>query len=306
MKNKTYLILGSTGFIGSHLMEKLISKNQHVVSFSTSAIRNSKIEHVQADLRNTPVLAKLIKRKPDVIYCLAGISGQMYTDDNPKISWDVNVRAYIDFLDVVVRYSPSSRVIISSTRLEYGQPRYLPVNEDHPIQPVSLYGISKHIISDYSQYLFRKFGIPIVILRSSNPYGPHSMSKNTHYNVINYFIDQAKRDEFLTVYGKGQQRRDYLYIEDLINAFLTVANNKKAIGNVYNIGSGQGQSLVSVAKLIIKLARKGKLKFINWPPEYKKIETGDYVSDISKIKKLGWYPHISLEEGIRLSLTQNN
>ena len=147
-----------------------------------------------------------------------------------------------------------------------------------------------------------KDNLDVTIFRTSNVYGPHARTNFPTYNIINYFIDQAQKNKQLTIYGDGTQERDYIYIGDLIDAFL-LATGPKASGQIYNLGFGQGIKFKDMAALIIKNVGKGNLKFVKWPKEFAQVETGSYVTDLSKIKKeLGFTPKIDFETGIRKTL----
>lgn len=298
---KSYLVLGSTGFIGTNLVQKLISEGETVVSFSTrDKSQFRQVNHIKGDIRDTGSIKKVLNLKPNIIVSLVGISGQVFTDLKPNLSYEINVTAHIQLLDLILKYCPYTKFIFSSSRLEYGKPKYLPVDEKHPIQPISHYGIQKNLVSSYCTFLNRKYGLDISILRTSNPYGPHLTNQKANYNIVNYFVDQSLRGRNLTIFGTGIQKRDYLYIDDFIDALIRVSKNKKSRGNIYNIGSGRGISLVKVAQEIGKNVPKTKIVYQTWPSHEKIVETGDYISDISKIKReLKWTPTVSLQQGIK-------
>ncbi len=145
----------------------------------------------------------------------------------------------------------------------------------------------------------KKNNLDITIFRTSNVYGPHSNAFFKGYNVVNHFIDLANKNQVLTIFGDGEQERDYLYIDDLIDAFL-LAISPKATGQIYNLGFGNGIRFKEMVKLIIKMVGKGSLKLVKWAKEFESIETGSYVTDINKIKKeLGFTPKIDFVEGIK-------
>jgi nucleoside-diphosphate-sugar epimerase len=126
------------------------------------------------------------------------------------------------------------------------------------------------------------------------------MIKDRQYNIINYFIDLAKQKRALTIFGNGMQRRDYVYIDDVVNALLLAPINQIAYGQIYNIGYGKP---IAFKDMVTGIAKKGnvKINYMPWPPEYLSAETGDYYCEISKAKKqLNWKPTISYEKGIDL------
>lgn len=305
MKKSSYLVLGSSGFIGTNLVKKLLEKNVEVVTFSRKpSPYQKKVKHIIGDFEDVSVVKKALRCKPDVIYCLVGLSGQVNSLKHQTLSYKINVAAHINFFNLVIKNHPRTHIIFSSSRLEYGKPRYLPVDEQHPIQPLSLYGLHKHFISDYCQFLFNTYGLPTTVFRTSNPYGPHMETGNGLYNLVNFFIDQSLKNHEIKLFGTGKQQRDYLYIDDLIEVLMAVGQNKKSFGKIYNIGSGKGIALKQVVEEIISQTKKGIIMTIPWPKIYKDVETGDYVSDISFIyQDMKWRPIISLKDGLRKTIT---
>jgi UDP-glucose 4-epimerase len=303
MTSKKILIIGSTGFIGSYLLDKLFISGYDVTSFSKSISTNNKVKHIQGDICDKNIYKKILKNKPNVIYLLSGISGQINTEEQTLKSWQVNVYGLISFLDAVVYLSPKSKIIFSGSRLEYGMPKYLPVDENHLVNPIGLYGFQKSIISLYCQYLFRKYNLDTVVLRTSNPYGVWKSNLSGKYNIISYLINLSIKNKQLLIYGSGKQKRDYLYIDDFIDLLVKLIDASKTKGQIYNIGSGKGISLDNVAKQIIKITGKGKIKYISWPKNQKNLETGNYISDISKIyKDTKWKPKIHIVEGLKAAI----
>lgn len=303
MSKPKILVLGSTGFIGSHLCQRLTKKNYQVISFSTQEFGPKNTEHYQGDIRNKKALLKMLKLYPGIIYLLTGVSGQVKTDKHPDLSYEINVEANINALDEIVKHLPLARVVFSSSRLEYGKPQYLPVDEKHPVVPISTYGIHKLLVTQYSLYLHQKFGLNISILRTSNPYGSINSKSDDSYNIVSQFIQRAFQDQDLIIYGSGKQKRDYLYIGDLIDLCERFITKKVPGGEIYNVGGGHGISLVEMAQRIIKIVGIGKIKYLPWPKNEKAVETGDYITDITKIKRaIGWLPKTDFDKGIFLSL----
>src|SRR3989344_1082933 len=303
MPKPTVLVLGATGFIGTSLCHRLTQKNIEVISFSRSQKGPKKTRHYQGDIRDQRSIGRLLAFKPHVVYLLSGISGQTNTDSLRDLSFAVNVKAQMDWLNSIVKQLPQTKVIFSSSRLEYGKPQHLPVDEKHPVAPLSTYGIHKLMVTQYLLYLHKKHGLDVTILRTSNPYGRPISSGSSKYNIINHFLGAARKNGELTIFGSGKQLRDYLYIEDLIDVFEILITKKNPAGEIYNVGSGQGISIVNMAQKIVQISGGGRIKYLPWPRQEKSVETGDYISDITKIKlALGWEPKTDLDRGIKLSL----
>lgn len=291
LKNKKILVTGGSGFIGSNLTAKLEQLGTDITIFDLGK---------GDDIENSTKLEEIVKKKFDIIYHLAGFSGSNISNQNITKSFRINTFATTTLCRLVLKHSPKTKVILSGSRLEYGQPQYLPVDEKHPTNPTSAYGLSKLAATQMGLIYNKKYGLDVTIFRTSNVYGPHKNQEFAGYNVINNFIDMAKNDKILTIYGNGNQERDYIYIDELVDAFiLAVKDPKISSGQIYNLGFGKGIKFKEMIALILNKVGKGKIKHTKWPKSYEVVETGSYVSDISKIKKhLGFVPKISFEEGI--------
>jgi len=133
----------------------------------------------------------------------------------------------------------------------------------------------------------------------TNPFGPGQPSGRTAYGVINRLIHLALGDEPLTIYGDGTQQRDYIHVDDVVDALVALAASEASDGRAYNVGSGIGTRMVDVAGMIVDIAGGGRIQHVAWPPLAEQIETGDFVADVSLIRdELGWAPRISLREGL--------
>ncbi len=290
LKDKKILVTGGLGFIGSHFCQKLKKLDANVRIFD---IGNGD------DIEDPKKLEDVISKKFDIIYHLAGFSGPSESNKNIKKSFGINTFSTVDLCELILKYSPKSKLILSSSRLEYGKPKYLPVDEEHPTNPISAYGLSKLAATQMALVYNKRYGLNVTIFRTSNVYGSHKKKQFPGYNIINDFIDKAKEGEALTIYGDGNQERDYIYVSDLVEAFAAAACQNISTGQIYNLGYGKGIKFKDMVSLISNKVGKGEVKFVPWPKSYKDVETGSYISDISKIKKqLGFSPKIGFEEGI--------
>lgn len=293
LKNKKILVTGGNGFIGSNLVSKLQLLGGMVDIYDLSN-GNDILDYIN--------LQSFIKKKYHIIYHLSGFSGSAKSSFEKSKSFNINSFATAKLCELITIYSPDTKLIISGSRLEYGVPLYLPVDEEHPTLPNSIYGLTRLIASQIVMSFNKKSKLNATIIRTSNVYGPHPRTKFQGYNVINNFIDLALQNKDLTIYGEGKQIRDYIYIDDLVEAFI-LSSKQKANGQIYNLGYGKGISFNEMIKLICKITGKGKLNYRQWPKESKEVETGDYISDISKIKKdLGFTPKTNFREGIEKTL----
>jgi UDP-glucose 4-epimerase len=150
-------------------------------------------------------------------------------------------------------------------------------------------------------YLFyhQIHGIRCIMFRIANPYGPRSQMKHSKYSMINWFIRLAMENKTIKVFGDGSQIRDYIYVDDLAEAFISAAVTPACVGEVFNVGSGIGSTFREMVDGIVSTVGKGKAECVPWPADYINVETGDYVTDIHKITQFtGWQPVTSLKDGI--------
>jgi nucleoside-diphosphate-sugar epimerase len=218
------LITGGAGFIGTHLARRLVAMGARVTiagrSIDRDAYDETGIHAVRADVRDAAAVASLLARDPAVVFHLAGYSGQVpsYADHSESLA--TNCLGLLNVLDAVRASGTRSRVVFTSSRLVYGRTRYLPVDEDHPLDALSLYGIHKRTGEEYCAYYAARWGVDSIVLRLANPYGPHDPAGHNRYNVANWMIDELIAGRDVTVYGRGEQLRDYIYIDDAIDALL--------------------------------------------------------------------------------------
>jgi nucleoside-diphosphate-sugar epimerase len=174
--------------------------------------------------------------------------------------------------------------MFASTRLVYGKPLYLPVDEEHPLNPESMYAVHKITVEHYLRVLRAQRGLRYCAFRLSNPYGPFQENNGKAYGVINRFLRAAALGEEILVYGDGGQQRDYIHVDDVTAAFLLAAMNPRCDGQVFNLGGSSPVSIATAAHYVCTLANS-KLRFVPWPDEYRVVETGDYVTDTRKLSE---------------------
>jgi nucleoside-diphosphate-sugar epimerase len=304
---KRVLVTGGLGFIGLNTCARLLELGAEVTALDNfvptqitpafDAIR-SRLRLAVADIRDEEKVERVV-RDQEVIFNLAGKSGAADSNKTPLNDLDINCRGHLTVLEACRTFNPGVTIIFPSSRLVYGKPLYLPVDEKHPLVPESIYAAHKLAVENYHLIYGNLYGLKATVLRISNPYGPFQAGEGRAYGIANSFIQAAVSNRPITLFGDGSQRRDYLYIDDLVEALLRAASLPESRGRIYNIGDGRGTSLLELAEMALEVAGQGKIVRVPWPEEYLAIETGDYLSDISLARtELDWSPSMDIREGI--------
>jgi UDP-glucose 4-epimerase len=306
-RGKRVLVTGGLGFIGINASLRLLDLGAEVTVLDNFVPPNpspslaavlSRLKVAVADIRDADKVERVI-RDQQVIFNLAGKSGAADSNKTPLNDLDINCRGHLTILEACRSFNPGVAIVFPSSRLVYGKPRFLPVDEGHPVAPESIYAAHKLAVENYHLIYGHLYGIKATVLRITNPYGPLQVGDARAYGIANRFIQAAVRGEQLTVFGEGEQRRDYLYIDDLVHALLLAGAKEEARGKVYNIGDDRSASLMELAQLAVATAGSGTITQIPWPEDYRAIETGDFQSDISlATRELGWLPVTQLAEGV--------
>jgi UDP-glucose 4-epimerase len=284
----------------------LVASGAEVTSLSRGGVAHLRTAAriVLGDVRDGELIARLVRRNFDHVFHLAAYSGQVPGFTDHELSLTINCLGQLNLLEAIRRDSPGTRICVASSRLVYGRTPHLPVPEDHPREPLSFYGIHKRTAEDYCYYYAQRWGIATVVVRMSNPYGPHAPSRHSKYNVANWMIDRLVAGDEVSIFGDGAQLRDYVHVDDAVDAMLAAASSPAAAGRVYNVGSGAPVPLVEFAGRVQVQAGSGRLRLTPWPPDVLQVETGDFVADISRIRsEVGWTPRVSLDEGIATTVS---
>lgn len=306
---KNVLITGGLGFIGSNLAHALVELGATVTvvdamlplyggnEFNVADIKDH-IEVVIGDIRDEALMATLVKGK-DIIYNLAAQVSYIDSQNEPFLDLDINGKGHLTVLEAVRAHAPQASVVFSSSRLVYGHILTTPVGENHPTEPLSLYGIHKLLGEKYYQYYAKTFGIRTVSIRIPNPYGPRQQMKHNRYSIVGWFVRQAMENKTITIFGDGGQERDYLYIDDITSAFLQLSAQGES-GHVYNIGTHERIRFVDMVDAVVAEVGHGHKEHVPWPKDYEKNETGNYIADTTKIQQAtGWQPRVDLKTGVK-------
>jgi nucleoside-diphosphate-sugar epimerase len=255
-----------------------------------------------SDVRDPFSINELIKDQ-DYLFNLAGQTSHLDSMNDPLTDLDINAKAQLSILEACRKNNPNIRIVFASTRQIYGKPQYLPVDEKHPLNPVDVNGVNK-IAGEQYHILYQKvYGIASSVLRLTNTYGPRMRIKDARQTFLGIWIRNLLQGKPIQVFGDGKQRRDYNYIEDVLDALLIAATEKNAVGKVYNLGAPDPLSLENTAKIMCQKTEGVDYQMIPFPEDRKAIDVGDFICDYSAFRnQFGWEPKVNFEEGIQRSL----
>ncbi|MBI2888553.1 MAG: NAD-dependent epimerase/dehydratase family protein [Candidatus Liptonbacteria bacterium] len=298
IKNKTFLVTGGAGFIGSHVTDALVARGGKVViadnlSTGRRGNLNPKAKFYKLNVADDKKFDAVVKKhKPQYIYHFAYFVIVPKSTQNPRLDMD-SLRGSINVLEAAKRYKVK-KVLFSSSGFIYGNNPHLPLKETEPFEPTSPYAISKYAVEGYLRFYKKNFGVDYAILRNAAVYGPRQIT-----GAMAAYIRDLKAGVPSEFYGL--KTRDYVYIDDVVNANLRVLGVPAAHPNpVWNIGMGGEMHLIDLYYALAKLLKK-KPQPVKKPE--RPGEQDRYCVDITKAKRdLKWKPRISLEEGLRRTL----
>ena len=308
-RGRRALVTGGLGFIGSHVARRLLGLGAEVTvidalvpgygghPFNVEDVRDE-LHVIRGDLRDATAAEAAVDRQ-DYVFHLAGQVSHTESMSDPRRDLDNNALATLSLLEACRRVNPSTRLVFSGTRQVYGRPQRNPVDETHPCLPLDVNGIHKWAAEQYHQLYHDVHGIPSVVLRLTNTYGPGQLVKHPRQGFIGWFVRKAVEGREIEIMGDGTQRRDLNFVDDVVEAMLLAAASPKAFGRVYNLGSRGPVSLEALARLLIEVAGRGSFRFVPFPPERKSIDVGSIEIDYARIRnELGWEPRVALRDGL--------
>lgn len=304
------LITGGLGFIGSNLAARLVEHRARVLLvdslipeyggnlFNVAPFRD-RVRINICDIRDANGMNYLVPGH-DFIFNLAGQVSHLDSMNDPLTDLEINCRSQLVLLETIRRTNPAAKIVFASTRQIYGRPQRLPVDESHPLNPTDVNGINK-ISGEMYHLLYNKvYGIRAVSLRLTNTYGPRQLVKHNRQGFIGWFVRQAVEKKRITLFGDGSQRRDFTYVDDVVDAFLRAGLSTEAEGEAINLGADPPYSLLDFTKILLECAGGGGgHETIPFPAARSKIDIGDYYADFAKARRLlGWAPATDLKTGL--------
>jgi UDP-glucose 4-epimerase len=308
------LITGGLGFIGSTLALRLLELGARVTVvdalipdyggnlFNVETVKD-RIRINVSDIRDRHGMNHLVQGKDYVFHLASQVSHIRSMTVDPFDDIDINIKGTAILLEACKAHNRRAVVVRAGTRGQYGPASALPVSEDAPMNPRGIYEISQLTAEKILQVYGEHFGIRAVNLRLTNVYGPRAQMRHSHFGVANWFIRLALDDQTIELFGDGAIKRDFLYVDDCVEALLASASCPGAHGGIFNVGFGTPTTFKEFAERLIRIAGTGRWRFAPFSPERAAQEPGDFYSDISRIATIvGWKPRTSLDDGLERSV----
>lgn len=307
------LVTGGLGFIGSNLVGALAHLGAEVTVVDSlipeygGNLRNlegmggGRIRVNMSDVRDSDTLPHLV-RDQEVLFNLAGQTSHMDSMTDPDTDLEINARAQLSILETCRLHNPEVRIVFASTRQIYGRPRYLPVDERHPLKPVDVNGINKLAGEGYHLVYSDVYGIRGTVLRLTNTIGPRMRVKDARQTFVGLWVRKILSGEPFEVWG-GDQLRDFTYVDDAVEAFLLAGSEDEAVGRIFNVGGTPPVTLRAVAETMIDVNGGGEFVLREFPEDRLKIDIGDFYTDDTLLRHtLAWEHRTSLRSALERTL----
>ena len=311
-RGRRVLVTGGLGFLGSNLALRLVERGadvllvdsmlpQYGASLANVAPVADRLRINYSDVRDRHSLAYLV-RGQELIFSLAGQISHSESMRDPFTDLDINCTSQLSLLECCRAGNRNVKVVFASTRQLFGRPQYLPVDEKHPLQPVDVNGIHKLAAEMYYSLYHQVFGIKTASLRLTNTYGPRLDLVSDVKGFVGVFLRRALRGEKIQIYGSGKQKRDFNYVDDVVDALLLAGESDAVNGEAFNLGHPQPATLLEFVETLLRFA-DFEYEFVPFPREAEAIDIGDYFGDFSAFAAAtGWKPKVDLATGIERTI----
>ncbi len=292
------LITGGLGQVGSYLVDKLCNTTNVTILDNYSSTTRENVPDSVTVVRDD-ILSKrareLVAQNDIVIHTAAQINVSRSMDD-PLFDLNNNVFGTLNLLEAARSSNANNKFIYFSSAAVYGNPEYLPIDEAHPQDPLSPYGVSKLSGEKYCTMYHKAFGVPTVCIRPFNIYSPRQDPSNPYSGVISKFMERVKTKQSPIIFGDGAQTRDFVSVHDIVDMVLLAIGSKKAEGEVFNVGTGIATTITELAQVIIDIyGADVDIEFTDDMPGDIKHSS----SDISKARSIGFEPKVKLHDGLK-------
>lgn len=294
ISNASVLVTGATGFIGRELVRKLVENGQAVRALSRSGLAASQVEGIAAEITDIAALRAAMEGV-NVVYHLAGVGSPSSPFSDLDEIYQVNVVGTLNVMDAA-RLAGVRRVVVASSAAVYGATDSPAISEDSALAPVNPYGLTKVAQEQTCEMYSRVHGIQTVALRLFNVYGPGEDLIENNRKLIPGVLRKLLVGEPIQIYGNGCQTRDFIYIDDVVRAFIASAYFDLRDYDVINVGTGTGVAIKDVVEMMASAI--GKVPTLDHQL-IRQGDTGHSVADISRAKQRGIFPEVSFEDGIR-------
>jgi UDP-glucose 4-epimerase len=302
LEGQRVVVTGGAGFVGSRIVSRLAELGADVAvldDFSTGVQTNlpqdATLEVLEGSVSDFETVRRVLAGRDIVIHAAA--RNIVLSTRNPRDDFEVNIGGTLNVL-LAAREASLRRIVYTSSCSIYGNPRYLPISEEDPVNLLSPYANSKFAGEGYCHAFYESYGLPTAVVRYSNVFGFGQSSENPYCGVVAKFFDAAASNRAPLIHGDGEQTRDYTFVEDAVTATLAVAVSPRAVGQSYNVGTGRETSVNRLAELIIEITGSTAM------PEH--VDRRDIdnirrrVVNIEKIRReLRWSPIVTVEQGLR-------
>jgi UDP-glucose 4-epimerase len=312
-RGRRVMITGGLGFIGSNIARALVDLDADVLlvdslipdyggNLHNIAGIESRLRVNVADVRQQTTMNYLVRDR-EVIFNLAGQVSHIDSMREPETDLEINCRGQLTVLEACRRNNPQVKVVYAGTRQVYGKPEHLPVDEKHLVRPADVNGINKAAGEQYHLVYNNVFGVRACSLRLTNVYGPRQLIRHNRQGFIGWFIRLAVEKREIQIFGDGSQLRDFVYVDDAVDAFLRAGSTDAVNGDVFNVGGSEPISHRDLVNLLIESAGGGSVRFVDWPVEKKAIDIGSFYSSSEKFQNaVGWQPTVPLKDGLRRTI----
>ena len=304
------MVTGGAGFIGSHLVDKLLKLGNEVVVYDNfddyyagkrenlkKAMESPRFKLIKADILDYKTLSASMS-DVDIVFHLAAQPGVRFSAKNPWKTNRVNVDGTLNVL-LASQKNNVKKVVVASSSSVYGVPKYLPCDENHPTSPISVYGTSKLASEAYCNTFFRAFRLPATVLRYHTVYGPRQRPDMAIYK----FADALFHGKSPIIFGNGNQTRDFTYVSDAVEGTILAAESEDSVGETFNIGSGSQISVNHVVELMKKLMNRVSINQVYAAPQVGDVP--ETHADIQKARRmLGYSPKWSFDEGLKIFIEE--